>query len=93
MQHTPAPDRWQDCSHRGGTLTDPAVAIAAAAAAAATLKADGVETYVIGFALPYGVDATTLNQIAAAGGTNTAYNASDTTSLEAAFNDIFGDIF
>ena len=77
----------------GGTLTDPAVAIAAAAAAAATLKADGVETYVIGFALPYGVDATTLNQIAAAGGTNTAYNASDTTSLEAAFNDIFGDIF
>ncbi len=77
----------------GTTLSDPAAAIAAAATAAAALKADGVETYVIGFALPYGTDPSTLNQIATAGGTGTAYNASDTATLEAAFNDIFGDIF
>jgi type IV pilus assembly protein PilY1 len=76
----------------GATLTNPAVALAGAAAAAA-LKAAGVETYVIGFALPYGVDPATLNQVAAAGGTVTAYNAGDTTSLQQAFDTIFDDIF
>lgn len=77
----------------GGLLADPAVAIAQAAAAAATLKAAGVETYVIGFALPFGTDPATLDAIASAGGTNTAYNANDSASLAAAFKTIFDDIF
>jgi type IV pilus assembly protein PilY1 len=77
----------------GTTLADPVVALKEATAAAAALKADGIETYIIGFALPYGVDPTTLNQIAVAGGTVKAYNASDSASLQAAFDAIFTDIF
>lgn len=77
----------------GTTLTNPTVALSGATSAAASLKAAGVETYVIGFALPYGVDATTLNQVAVAGGTVNAYNAGDTTSLQQAFDTIFDDIF
>ena len=77
----------------GTTLTNPTVALDGAKSAAAALKAAGVETYVIGFALPYGVDPATLNQVAAAGGTVTAYNAGDTTSLQQAFDTIFDDIF
>jgi len=77
----------------GSIVSDPATALAAAAAAAATLKASGVETYVIGFALPFGTDPASLNVVAAAGGTLTAYNAGDTASLELAFKTIFDDIF
>ncbi len=77
----------------GTTLTNPAVALDGAKSAAAALKTAGVETYVIGFALPYGVDPATLNQVAAAGGTSMAYNAGDTTSLQQAFDTIFDDIF
>ena len=76
----------------GNSVSDPATALAAATSAAATLKAAGIETYVIGMALPYGVDPTTLNQIAVAGGTDTAYNASDSASLAAAFKTVFDDI-
>ena len=77
----------------GTTLADPAVALAEATAAAALLKADGIETYIIGFALPYGTNPATLNQVAVAGGTVKAYDASDATSLQAAFDAIFIDIF
>ena len=77
----------------GTTLSNPTTALAEAAAAAATLKADNIETYVIGFALPYGTDPATLNTVAVAGGTDVAYNASDTASLQAAFTAIFDDIF
>ena len=77
----------------GAVVSDPATALAAAAAAAAQLKAAGIETYVIGFALPYGTDPGTLNQIAVSGGTEVAYNASDTASLQVAFDTIFNDIF
>ena len=77
----------------GATLVNPATALAGAAGAAAALKGAGVETYVIGFAMPNGVDVTTLDQVAAAGGTVTAHNAGDTVSLKAAFNKIFEDIF
>jgi type IV pilus assembly protein PilY1 len=76
----------------GNPVSNPATAISQAASAAAALKAEGVETYVIGFALPYGVDPMTLDTIAAAGGTSTAYSASDYTSLNAAFDSIFLDI-
>ncbi len=77
----------------GNILSNPTAAIAAAATAAAALKAKGIETYIIGFALPYGTDPNTLNSIAVAGGTDKAYNAADATSLQAAFDDIFTDIF
>ena len=77
----------------GNVVSSPAAAIAAATAAAAALKAKGIETYIIGFALPYGTDPNTLNAIAVAGGTDKAYNAADSTSLQAAFDDIFTDIF
>jgi type IV pilus assembly protein PilY1 len=77
----------------GNVMADPPLALAQTTAAAADLKANGIETYVIGFALPFGTDPTTLNQIAVAGGTVTAYNATDSASLHAAFDAIFSDIF
>jgi type IV pilus assembly protein PilY1 len=86
-------DGLPSTNKNGVALTNPATAIAEAAAAAAALKAQGIETYVIGFALPYGTDPSTLNQIAVAGGTETAFNAGDSASLTAAFDAIFQDIF
>jgi type IV pilus assembly protein PilY1 len=77
----------------GALVAVPSTAIAQTAAAAAALKAAGIETYVIGFALPFGTDPTTLDAIAAAGGTGTAYSADNTASLEAAFKSIFDDVF
>ena len=77
----------------GNLVAVPATGIAQTAAAAAALKAAGIETYVIGFALPFGTDPTTLDAIAAAGGTKTAYSADNTASLEAAFKSIFDDVF
>lgn len=62
---------------------------AVAALRASTAKA---ETYMVGFALPYGVDPTQLNQIAEAGGTEAAYMANDKATLDAAFSKIFLDI-
>ena len=50
------------------------------------------ETYVVGFALPYGVQASQLDQIAEAGGTESAYMANDKATLDAAFSKIFLDI-
>jgi type IV pilus assembly protein PilY1 len=85
-------DGLPSTSAAGVAQSNPTTALAAAAAAAAALKAEGVETYVIGFALPEGVNPTTLNQIAVAGGTETAYSASTQASLQAAFNAIFEDI-
>lgn len=83
----------------GATISDPAAALQDASAAAASLlnsqigvTQQGVETYVIGFALPYGVDPATLNDIATAGGTGNAYLANDSTTLQAAFDSIFIDI-
>jgi type IV pilus assembly protein PilY1 len=51
-----------------------------------------IETYVIGFSLPYGVDPTILDGLADAGGTTSAYSATDSASLTSAFSAIFGDI-
>jgi type IV pilus assembly protein PilY1 len=77
----------------GGTVvTDPAVGLAAVANAAAALKTNDVETYVIGFALPFGTDPDALDTIAASGGTTDAYSASDTATLKTAFDAIFTDI-
>ena len=50
------------------------------------------ETYVVGFALPYGVSITQLDAIAAAGGSQGAYYADDPATLNAAFGKIFASI-
>jgi type IV pilus assembly protein PilY1 len=55
-------------------------------------SAAAVKTYMVGFALPYGVNPAQLDTIAAAGGTGTAYNANDPVSLNAAFSTIFSNI-
>jgi type IV pilus assembly protein PilY1 len=86
-------DGLPSTDRNGALVAVPATGLAAAAAAAAQLLAANVETYVIGFALPYGTNPASLNAIAAAGGTTAAYNANDTATLEAAFRSIFDDIF
>lgn len=85
-------DGLPDTDPSGNVVTNPATAIAAAANAASALEAAGVDTYVVGFALPYGTDPSSLNTIASAGGTGTAYNASDSATLNAALSTIFQDI-
>jgi len=76
----------------GNPLTNPTFAIDQAAAAASSLYASNVSTYVVGFALPYGTDPTTLNKLAKSGGTGASYYADDYASLNAAFSTIFSDI-
>lgn len=76
----------------GNLITSSTTALADAATAATALKTAGVETYVVGFALPYGTEPTQLNTIASAGGTGTAYSASDQASLNTALGAIFADI-
>lgn len=79
----------------GGSITDTATAINNAATRAAALAAQGIETYVIGFALPTGVDASLLDTIANAGDTNSSdglrgtYLASDSAALLASLESIF----
>jgi type IV pilus assembly protein PilY1 len=78
---------------RDGTpSSDVVTMLADATAAAAGLTADGVVTYVVGFALPFGVNPAQLDTIAAAGGTATAYNATNETELRAALDAVFADI-
>lgn len=76
----------------GGIITNPVLGITEAAAAAAALKTANVETYVVGFALPYGTDPNTLNTIATSGGTGAAYLATDSATLKTALDSIFLDI-
>ncbi|HHC73781.1 MAG TPA: VWA domain-containing protein, partial [Thiothrix sp.] len=77
----------------GNEPATPELAITQVETAAAELQAAGVKTYVIGFALPFGVDDSQLDRIASEGGTGLAYDASDEASLEAAINAILYDIF
>lgn len=55
--------------------------------------AKGIKTYVVGFALPFGVDASQLDSIAEDGGTAEAYDAANEESLQAAIHSILSDIF
>lgn len=55
-------------------------------------SAANVESYIIGFALPYGVNPSQLDAIASAGGTDRSYYANDTATLQSAFSAIFSDI-
>ncbi len=63
-----------------------------ASTAAGSVQTAGVLNYVVGFALPYGVNPAQLDTIAAAGGTGTAYNASDEATLTTELNRVFNDI-
>ncbi|MEE9302773.1 MAG: PilC/PilY family type IV pilus protein, partial [Thiotrichaceae bacterium] len=92
-------DGLPSVSANGTILTNPVTAIDAAEAAALALKSTSigitggdVETYVIGFSLPLGIDPTALDQIAVAGGTTNFYQANDQATLESAFDTIFSDI-
>lgn len=89
-------DGLPSTDQNGAVVTNPTQALSDAAAAAAALNAAKVKTYVVGFALPYGVAPNTLDTIAASGGTGTAYSASDyaslSTSLDAIFNNILAQI-
>ena len=76
----------------GNLITSTATALSDAADAAAALKTAGVETYVVGFALPYGTNPSQLDTIAVSGGTGTAYSASNTATLNTALAAIFNDI-
>lgn len=76
----------------GNLITNSATGLADAATAAGLLKAAGVETYIVGFALPYGTNPNQLDVIASAGGTGTAYSATNQTTLNAALTTIFADI-
>lgn len=78
----------------GTATSDPATALSEAATAAGNLNSGGrpVKTYVVGFALPYGTTPGSLDVIAGAGGTGTAFDASDTATLNQAFSTIFDDI-
>src|SRR5574343_144901 len=76
----------------GVPITNSTSALAEAAAASAELKAIGVETYVVGFALPYGTDPSQLNTIAEAGGTVSAYSANNSSTLNTALAASFQDI-
>ncbi len=76
----------------GNTYTDPTLAMQASVNAATVVRDADIESYIIGFSLPYGTDPTSLDQLADAGGTTSAYLATDSVSLSAAFSTIFGDI-
>jgi|GEM_PF-1257376 len=73
----------------GNKITDTNTAIQDAANEAASLLADGIKTYVIGFALPTGVDSALLDKIAIAGGTEATYLADDYTTLNDSLQSIF----
>lgn len=82
-------------THANGTaVTNVATALTNVATAAADLRnsAAKAETYLIGFALPYGTNPTTLDTIAAAGGTSTAYSAGNLATLNTSLGTIFSDI-
>ena len=85
-------DGLPSTAQNGVNVTSPEAGITAATAAAGSLKDSGVETYVVGFALPFGADPTTLNKIAVAGGTEAAYLATDYETLSTVLHNIYKDI-
>ena len=76
----------------GTPSADVVTMLADSAAAATSLKAQDVLTYIVGFALPFGVNPAQLDTIAAAGGTGTAYNATNQAELVDSLDSVFADI-
>ncbi len=82
-------DGLPNVDENGNLVTNTSTAIAGAAAKAAELLEQGVRTYVIGFALPTGVDGELLNTIASAGGTGSTYLAGNSEALLNSLESIF----
>jgi type IV pilus assembly protein PilY1 len=76
----------------GVASADVVTMLSDATTAAAAVATAGVVNYVVGFALPYGVNPAQLDTIAAAGGTGTAYNATNEATLTSELNRVFNDI-
>ncbi len=76
----------------GTPSSDVVTMLADAAIAAKALNDAGVLTYIVGFALPFGVNPAQLDTIAAQGGTGASYYATDEASLQAQLNAVFADI-
>ena len=58
----------------------------------AKTSSSNVFTYVVGFALPYGITPSQLDQIAVAGGTGASYYATDSSSLNTALASVMDNI-
>lgn len=71
---------------------DTQTALDEAVAAAEALHAEGVDAYVVGFAMPPTVDPNALERLANAGGTDRAYLAQQPQELDAALERIFDNI-
>lgn len=76
----------------GTPSADVTTMLAEATAAAEALHDDGVLTYIVGFALPFGANPAQLDTIAAAGGTGASYYATDEATLQTKLNEVFADI-
>jgi type IV pilus assembly protein PilY1 len=76
----------------GVPSSDVASMLSAATTAAAAIQTAGVLNYIVGFALPFGVNPSQLDTIAAAGGTGSSYYATDEASLISELNAVFNDI-
>lgn len=77
----------------GTIIQDMAAGLRQTAEAARRLRQEAnVETFVIGFALPFGTNPEQLNEVAAAGGTERAFAANDPATLDTALQAIFADI-
>lgn len=85
-------DGLPSVDQNGALISNEDVAIANVATAAGALADNDIKTYVVGFALPYGVSADKLDLIAAAGGTTSAFSANDSTTLQVALKAIFETI-
>jgi type IV pilus assembly protein PilY1 len=76
----------------GTPSSDVTSMLAAAATAASAARTAGVQNYLVGFALPFGVNPEQLDTIAAAGGTGRSYYATDEAELITELNSVFNDI-
>ncbi len=76
----------------GVPSSDVASMLSAATTAAAAIQTAGVLNYIVGFALPFGVNPAQLDTIAAAGGTGSSYYATDEATLISELNAVFNDI-
>lgn len=76
----------------GVPSADVVTLLANATTAANSARTSGVLNYVVGFALPFGVNPDQLDTIAAAGGTDESYYATDETTLTTELNAVFNDI-
>jgi type IV pilus assembly protein PilY1 len=76
----------------GVPSADVVTLLADATTAAAAAHTSGVLNYIVGFALPFGVNPAQLDTIAAGGGTGSSYYATDEATLTSELNRVFNDI-